>query len=67
MSDVPVKEIIKRTLGVFEEFAEDDRNQNLNVVAAMMGGIFAVLGQTANPADCVEIVNGCMKKSGWIK
>lgn len=59
------EKIISETIKVFINHSEDDRDQNMEIIAAMMGALFALLQTCANKNDCVKIVQRSMKEIGW--
>lgn len=59
------QKLVKETLEIFERHGSDDRMENLNVVAMVMGAVFSYLSQQANPKDCTEIVDRAQKMIGW--
>jgi len=65
VSKVDTTSIVKDVIEVFYRYQSSDRLENLNVIAAMLGGIFGVLVKYANPKDCINFINKATAMMGW--
>lgn len=66
LSDTKKTEITKETIALLRRH-EGDGIDRLDVIALVMGGLFAYMAQKVNPKDCVAIVETAMKMIGWKK
>lgn len=66
LSDEKKSEITKETIALLRRH-EGHGIDRLDVIALVMGGLFAYMGQKVNAKDCVAIVERAMKMIGWKK
>ena len=61
------KAVAKGVIDVYKKHATNDRDHNLEIVAAMLSASMASLALNANTEDCAGILTRAMKEIGWTK